>query len=128
MKPSYQISEAELEVMKVLWDLNEATSAQIVDRLTASSDWKPKTIQTLITRLTVKKAIRAENTDTKAFLYLPNISKEEYRIYANNSLLKKLYNGSLNLMLASFIKDQKLSPEEINYLKRLLEEETNDDR
>jgi len=123
MKPNYQISEAELEVMKVLWDLGEATSAQIVDRLTTSSDWKPKTIQTLITRLTAKKAIRAENTDTKAFLYLPNISKEEYRIYANNSLLKKLYNGSLNLMLASFIKDQKLSPEEIDYLKKLLDEE-----
>lgn len=123
MKANYQISEAELEVMKVLWDLKEATSAQIVYKLTATTDWKPKTIQTLITRLVSKKAIRAENTGGKAFLYLPNISLEEYRIYANDSLLKKMYNGSLNLMLASFIKDQKLSPEEIDYLKKLLDEE-----
>ncbi len=123
MKTTYQISEAELEVMKILWELGEATSAQLVERLTQTTDWKPKTIQTLITRLTVKEAIKTEKINGKSFIYFPNVSEEEYKADANKSFLQKLYNGSLNLMLASFIKEQKLSKSEIEELKKLLDKE-----
>lgn len=121
MQLTSQISEAELEVIKILWELGEATSSQIVDRLTQTTDWKPKTIQTLITRLAAKKAIKAEKINNKAFIYSPNVTEEEYKSYANKSFLQKVYNGSLNLMLTSFIKQQKLSKNEIKELKKLLD-------
>lgn len=123
MKALAQISESELEVMKILWELGQATSSQIVERLTNTTEWKPKTIQTLITRLTAKRAIKAEKTGTKAFLYSPLVGQSEYRAYASKSFLQKVYNGSLNLMIASFIKDHKISPAEIDSLKKLLDEE-----
>jgi BlaI family penicillinase repressor len=109
--------------MKILWELNEATSTQIVDKLLEVSDWKPKTIHTLITRLVSKEAVKAEKIDGKSYMYSPNISEEEYKKYANKSFLQKLYKGSLNLMLASFIKEQKLSKEEIDELKKMLDEQ-----
>lgn len=118
-----QISEAELEVMKVLWELKEATSTQIVEEFTGKSDWKPKTIHTLITRLVAKGAINASKIDGKSYNYSASISEEEYKSHANNSFLQKLYNGSINLMMASFIKDQKLSRKEIDELRKLLDEE-----
>jgi BlaI family transcriptional regulator, penicillinase repressor len=118
-----QISEAELEVMKILWELERATSPQIVERLTVCTDWKPKTIHTLITRLVTKEAIKARKIDGKSYMYTPNISEEEYKDHASNSFLKKLYKGSINLMLASFIKEQKLSKAELEDLKKLLEED-----
>lgn len=117
-----QISEAELEVMKVLWDMEKASSAQIIDRLSQSTEWKPKTIQTLITRLVAKGAIKAENTGNKAFMYTAVIVEETYKAHANNSFLHKLYNGSVNMMLASFVKQQKLSKDDLEDLKKLLEE------
>ena len=123
MKFIPQISEAELEVMKVIWELSETTSAQIVERLTRTTEWKPKTIQTLIKRLVNKKALKAEKTDSKAFLYSPLVSESDYKAYANQSFLQKFYNGSLNLMLTSFIKERKLSKSEIDRLKKLLDEE-----
>lgn len=123
MKTMPQISEAELEVMKILWELGEATSAQIIDRLTQTTDWKPKTIQTLITRLAAKEAIKAEKINSKAFRYVPQVREEEYKSYANQSFLQKLYNGSVNLMLASFIKERKLSKEEMEELRKLLDRE-----
>lgn len=123
MKVIPQISESELEVMKILWELSEATSSQIVDRLTETTDWKPKTIQTLITRLVAKEAIGTDKINLKSFSYFPIVSEEEYKSHANKSFLQKLYNGSLNLMIASFIKDQKLSKKEIESLKKLLDEE-----
>ncbi|MGI6551482.1 MAG: BlaI/MecI/CopY family transcriptional regulator [Syntrophomonadales bacterium] len=118
-----QISESELEVMKVLWELGSATSSQVVERLLPRSDWKPKTIQTLITRLVAKGAIKADPTEGKAFLYSPLVSAEEYRAYANSSFLKKMYNGSVNLMLASFVREQRISREQLEKLKKLLDEE-----
>lgn len=123
MKALPQISESELEVMKILWELGHATSSQIVDRLTKTTEWKPKTVQTLITRLAAKGAIKAKKTGTKAFLYSPLVSQSEYRAHASKSFLQKVYNGSLNLMVASFIKDRKISPAEIDSLKKLLDEE-----
>lgn len=123
MQLTSQISEAEFEVIKILWELKEATSGQIVDKLTQTTDWKPKTIQTLITRLAAKKAIKAKKINGKAFIYSPNVKEEEYKAYANKSFLQKVYNGSLNLMLTSFIKQQKLSKNEVEGLKKLLDGE-----
>ena len=123
MRTIPQISEAELEVMKVIWELSETTSAQIVERLTQTTVWKPKTVHTLISRLVAKDAIKAERTGSKAFVYSALVSEQEYKAYANNSLLQKLYNGSINLMFTSFIKEQKLSKSEIDRLKKLLDEE-----
>lgn len=118
-----QISESELEVMKILWELGASTSSQIIDKLTPISNWKPKTIQTLITRLVAKGAIEAKPTGNKAFCYSPLLNERDFRAWANQSFLKKLYNGSVNLMLTSMIKEQKISREEIENLRKLLDEE-----
>lgn len=122
MKTIPQISDAELEVMKVLWQSSPKTSAQIVQDVAARQDWKPKTVQTLITRLVTKEALRVENPGEKPFFYSPLVSEEQYQDYANQSFLKRLYNGSLNLMLSSFVKQQSLTQEEIDQLKQILEE------
>lgn len=123
MKNIPQISEAELEVMKILWELESATSGEIVEKLSKTSEWKPKTIHTLITRLVSKEAITAEKLDGKSYIYSPKVKEEEYKNYANKSFLQKLYNGSLNLMLSSFIKQQKLSKDDIEELKNILDKE-----
>jgi len=123
MKSFPQISEAELEVMKVLWELNYATSSQIVERLVKVKNWKPKTVQTLIKRLVAKGAVKAERKTGKAFLYSPNISESEFKAYASSSFLQKVFDGSLSLMIASFIKEKKLSKQEIEDLKKILDED-----
>ena len=117
------ISESELEVMKILWKVNEATSAEIIESLKDKSEWKPKTIQTLITRLVSKDFIRVDKTNKKAYIYSANISEHEYKNYASKSFLEKLYSGSINKMVLSFVKDKKLSKEEIEELKDILRDE-----
>lgn len=120
------ISEAELEVMKVLWDNGAMTSPEIVAEVSKTNDWKPKTIQTLITRLVSKDAIKSEKINQKSYNYSANISRKTYQRHANKSFLKKLYNGSLNMMLASFIGEVKLTKEEIDELKSILEDKENE--
>lgn len=123
MKEKIQISEAELEVMKILWNLGEATSSEIVGELIQITEWKPKTIQTLITRLSNKGAIKSDKLNNRAYIYTPCISKDEYVREENESFIKKLYNGSISLMLTSFIKDNKITKDDIDELRELLDKE-----
>ena len=103
------ISESELEVMKVLWKAKKATSAEIIENLKDKSEWKPKTIQTLITRLVSKDFVNVDKSNKKSYIYSASISEKEYKNYASKSFLEKLYNGSINKMVLSFVKDKKLS-------------------
>ncbi|WP_129598106.1 BlaI/MecI/CopY family transcriptional regulator [Anaerophilus nitritogenes] len=123
MKFIPQVSDAELEILKVLWKLGPSTSSQIVDKLKDTSHWKAKTIQTLITRLVSKEALSTDKINGKAFIYSPNFSEKEYKSYANETFLQKIYNGSIRSMLTSFIKEQKLTKKDIDQLKQLLDEE-----
>lgn len=121
MKNLPGISEAEFEVMEVLWKNGDLTSSQIIDLLTPNSEWKPKTIQTLITRLVAKNAVTAEKINGKAYIYSAAINENEYKKYARESFLEKMYNGSVHRMIASMVQDNKLSKKEIDELKKILE-------
>lgn len=121
MKENIQISEAELEVMKLLWKNEKMTSPEIVEELLKTSEWKDKTILTLINRLVKKGAVNAEKESGKAFLYSANINEDEYKQEQSNSLINKLFNGSISLMMSNFVKSNKISNEDIEELKRILE-------
>ena len=60
MKPLPQISEAEYEVMRIVWQNAPVSTNEIVERLEKTTSWNPKTIQTLIKRLVTKRALTYE--------------------------------------------------------------------
>lgn len=123
MKNKFKVSESELEVLKIIWNKEECTSKEIAEELLNTTKWKEKTIQTLITRLVEKDIVNVDKSNKKPYLYSPNVSEKEYKKFANESFINKLYNGSLNLMLSTFIKEHKLSKKDIDNLKNLLESE-----
>lgn len=115
-----QISNAEWEVMKVLWKKSPLTSGEVVEELKGNTDWNPRTIKTLINRLVQKEAL-GFRVDGRAYLYFPIVSEEKCVKEETQTFLQKIYNGSLNLMVANFIKQQELSSKEIEELKKILE-------
>lgn len=64
-----QISEAEFEVMKIVWKYAPISTNEITEKLTQISSWSPKTIQTLIKRLVSKKALTYEKAKPGFCLY-----------------------------------------------------------
>lgn len=116
-----KISEAEWQVMKVLWDKSPLTATQVIEYLKPESQWNPKTIHTLIARL-VKKEALGVNKDSNLFQYYPLVSRDDCMREETKSFLHKVYDGSLHLLLANFVKDESLSPKEIEYLRNLLDE------
>lgn len=121
MKEYINITDAELQIMKVLWENYPLTSSEIIEAVSKSTPWKPKTIHTLISRLVKKGGISA-NRSSSYYQYTPLISKEELTNHETKSFLEKLYDGSIHLLVANFLKEESFSEEEIEELKHLLEE------
>ena len=114
-----QISEAEFEVMKVVWKHAPISTNEITDQLLQTTSWSPKTIQTLIKRLVTKGALTYEK-QSRVFVYTPLVEENEYIGQESNSFLKKFYDGDITAMLSAYIENDKLSATEIDTLRSLL--------
>ncbi len=114
-----QISEAEFEVMKVIWKYAPISTNEVTEKLTQTIDWSPKTIQTMLKRLVTKKALTYEK-QSRVFVYTPLVPETEYIRQESNSFLNKYYNGNIVSMLTSYLEDDKLSKTELDTLRHLL--------
>lgn len=123
MKKTPKISEAEWEVMQVLWKTFPMTANDIVDELTGKTSWKRETIRTLINRLVQKKAAGFEKKG-RQYHYFPKMSEAECIRAETKSFLSRFGSSSIEPMLAAFVEEQKLSPEKIAELKRILDQKT----
>ena len=114
-----QISEAEFEVMKIVWRHAPISTNEITDRLTKTTTWNPKTIQTLIKRLVTKGALTYEK-QSRVFVYTPLVGEEEYIGQESSSFLNRYYHGDITAMLSTYIKNDRLTESEIDALRSLL--------
>lgn len=119
MKNLPQISEAEFEVMKVVWKYAPISTNEITDRLVETTDWKPKTIQTLIKRLVTKEALDYEKQG-RVFVYTPLVKEDEYIGQQSRSFLERFYDGNISAMLSAYIENDRLSETEIDSLRSIL--------
>lgn len=122
MKNSFSISEAEYQVMKLIWDKAPVSTKEVTEILTVESSWKPKTIQTLLSRL-VKKGAIGYKKEGRVFVYTPLIKEEDYVEQESSSFLNKFYDGALNSMVVNFLEQDKLMENDINELKKILDME-----
>ena len=114
-----QISEAEFEVMKIVWRHAPISTNEITDYLTRTTTWSPKTIQTLIKRLVTKGALTYEK-QSRVFVYTPLVGEEEYIGQESSSFLNRYYHGDITAMLSTYIKNDRLTESEIDALRSLL--------
>ncbi|MFD3449618.1 BlaI/MecI/CopY family transcriptional regulator [Microbacteriaceae bacterium 4G12] len=128
MKKIPKISEAELEIMKVLWTKEPQTANEIIKDLEGKMEWSPKTIRTLINRLVQKEAISVHQETGKMYTYSPLVSQNLYLQVETKSFLKRFYGAALKPLLVNFLKEEKLSQEEINELKRILDDKSEAER
>ena len=116
-----QITEAEYEVMKVIWKHAPVSTNEITEILTTTTNWNVRTIQTLIKRLTSKGVITYKK-QSRMFVYTPVIQQNEYIGQESSSFLSRFFNGDITAMVSSFIENDKLSVSEIDSLRSLLSE------
>jgi BlaI family penicillinase repressor len=115
-----QIADSEWEVMKVFWTKSPRTAREIIDALASVKDWKPKTVKTLLNRLVTKGAL-SYIKDGKNYIYSNAVARKDCIKSETRSFLDRVCDGSPTPMIAAFIEDEKLSPEEIRELRTILD-------
>ena len=115
-----RISDAELEVMKVLWEAGEALPVTAIRaRLSRSRGWEATTVKTLVTRLCKKGALTQEKKGV--FYYQPLITRVEYDAWATKDLISRLYGGSARALVSALVISDGLTKEDIEELRRMLD-------
>lgn len=116
------ISDAEWQVMNVIWNRQPLSSQEVVDALTAETDWAPATIKTMLHRL-VKKSVLTFETQGNRYVYRASVRRRQCVKQASKSFLRRVFEGEPAPLLAHFLKSSRLTPEEIADLRRILDEQ-----
>lgn len=128
MKGLPNITDAEWQVMKVLWATSSATANDVIEELSPDTSWKPKTVKTLLNRLVNKKALgyTIDEKDKRTYHYYALVEEEECVRAESQSFLDRIYGGSVNILLTRFLEEQELSANEIDELKNILDKKKTD--
>lgn len=122
MENKYNITDAELEIMKELWENKQLSLNGLTEKLNEKEPKNKNTIKTLLYRLIEKGAVKSINKNQKENEFKANISKEKYLKKENQSFLNKLYNGNTSNMLLNFVENKEISKEELKKLIEMIED------
>ena len=115
------ISDSEWDVMNVLWSADgPLAAADVVERLAPVRDWNPRTVKTLLNRL-INKGALAYDPQGKRYLYRPRVPREQCVREETRSFLSRVFANAPGPMLLQFVAQARLTPEEIEALKKLLD-------
>ncbi len=115
------LSPAEWEVMKTLWDDGPLDAHSVFAALPGGHKWAFQTVKTLLSRMVVKGAVAYDQVGN-SYLYRAAVAREELTRHEVQSVLDRVVGAAVSPVLAHFIDEANLSDEEIQKLKRLLDE------
>jgi len=113
------ISDAEWQVMNIVWRDQPVDSQQVINLLAKPNDWSAATIKTMLHRLVKKKAL-AFDRDGKRYLYRAAVRRRDCVRRASRSFLDRVFDGSAAPALMHLVKTSKLTDAELAELRRLL--------
>lgn len=121
MKPAIRITEAEWEVMTVVWERTPVAASTIVQVLAETKEWTLATVRTLLRRL-VNKGALAQQAEGKRFLYTPRVSREDCARQESQSFLDRVLGRAPAAALVHLVEKADLTKEDIKELRRILRE------
>lgn len=117
-----KLGEAELEIMQVIWDSRKpVTSNYILKELQGKRKWQLSTLMTSLSRLVDKGFVDCDRS-MGTNLYTSVISEDDYKTKAGKRFLEKLYNSSIQNMVASLYHNKMIEEEDIAQLREFLDE------
>ena len=120
MKKLPRISEAEWQVMQVVWACSGVTADDIIETLRHKATCGDPTVRTLINRLLKKRALKYRREGRK-YRYWPAVSQDSCICKERRSFVERIYGGTVTPMLAALIEDAELTQADIEELKRMLD-------
>jgi BlaI family penicillinase repressor len=117
-----RLSEFELDVMAHFWSDRELSAPQLFERIGHERGVAYSTVKTIVDRLEEKGAIERVSNQGRTIFYAPIIKRERVRKPLVRTFLRRLFGNDLRPLFAQLLQDEKLSDEELEYLRRLVGE------
>lgn len=121
MKQHLNITNSEMAVMRVIWSMGKANSAEVEAQIAERQNWTVATIKTLLGRL-VKKEVLAKVRNGRFYTYTANISEEDTLEKMGEELLSETCKTRQPIILFNLIKSMSLTAENVKQLKDLLDQ------
>lgn len=125
-KKSITFTEGEHRIMEVLWQLGSATVAQVAEKLDGKNGSAYTTVLTMM-RIMRDKGYLDCRKDGRAHVFTPRVNRDAAARTAVRQLLKRFFSGSPGELVLSFLRDEDLSPEELNEIKRQIRDSAKPD-
>ncbi len=119
-KPSAGLTDAESEVMAILWRLRRASVNDVVTAMNETRAVTYSTVQTML-RILETKGYLTHDKVARAFVYRPVIDERQARRRALRHLVRRLFDGSPSLLVLNVLEDEDLDPSEREQLRKLIE-------
>lgn len=120
MKKVVMLQPSEWIIMDKLWESSPKTIMQLYHELKEEPGWSKSTVNTLLRRMVQKEIIFYEE-GAKAKQYYPKVNRDDAAITETESLLERVYKGSVSMMLNTLIRNNNLTNDDIDELYAILE-------
>ena len=117
-KPT-RISDAEQQLLQLLWDESPLGAVELAARAPADRDWSLTTVKTMLSRLVAKGVLGAE-PDGRRFLYRPLIARETVAGSQAGRLIDRLFGGRVSPLVAQLAEEGQLSKDDLEELEALV--------
>lgn len=115
------LTEADSAVMELLWSKGPLTSNALLQQLSGTLEWTRQTARTYLARLMEKGLVSAREIKPRVYEYYSLVTRDEYAADRTGNLLQRYY-GSLPHLVAGFVRNEKVSPRELEELEDLIRE------
>ncbi|HSP16629.1 MAG TPA: BlaI/MecI/CopY family transcriptional regulator [Thermoanaerobaculia bacterium] len=122
-----QISDAEWEVMNVLWRESPRSATEVADELCDRMSWHPKTVKTLLGRLVKKGALRYREEGNR-YLYTPAFSRQRLVAEASRSFIDRVFGGKSAPALVHMVESTDLSEDDLKELRAILDRKQKEEK
>lgn len=123
MNEKIAITDAELDIMRVLWEKGSCTSPEILQGVSRTETRNRNTMKTLLLRLVNKGAVGYEEINSRTYKYFPIVTQDAYVSAESESFMKKLFSGSPQKMLLNFVKEEQITKNDLQRLIDLIEDD-----
>ena len=117
-----ELSSLELDVMDVVWELGECSSADVIRAFKGSRDLADTTIRTVLSKIRKKGYLEPVPTIERGFRVRPKVPKSAVAKRSMKGVISKLFDGSPREAILHLLKDEKLTEQDLEDIRVLIEE------
>ena len=115
------VTNSEWYLLECLWEESPRTLMQMVPLLKERVGWSKSTCATMVRRMSEKGLLHFEENGKTKYFY-PKVEKEDVVVQETRAFLKRIYDGSVSMMMSALVRQNDLSEEDIMELKEILRE------